>query len=248
MKVIRDKMIDYRIELLKEYQELLQNWEKNNILYNSLRFYQLYNGDVENSELVSRRLGKNNETKNDIMTSWWKPTKYFLLKNKKGNRDELTQQLLVHIPRENNVDNLQISLSQIRYSENLEKSIDKAVIDAFLDFLNSIYSLGNMTNAARTTTGGPLDNWDGKLLNIKRTYNEKEWKKYVETNSFQDYFEDDQYSKIIPFWNYGGKKLAEASDEDWKEYFINVKKRIEQREQRLLQFANYNFISMKSLD
>ena len=28
--------MDYRLELLKEYRELLLNWDNNNMLYNSL--------------------------------------------------------------------------------------------------------------------------------------------------------------------------------------------------------------------
>ena len=39
--------MDYRLELLKEYRELLLNWDNNNMLYNSLKFYKIYNGDVE---------------------------------------------------------------------------------------------------------------------------------------------------------------------------------------------------------
>ena len=52
------------------------------------------------------------------------------------------------------------------------------------------------------------------------------------TNSCFDE-KDDDYEKILPFWHYGAKKLAAATDSDWKEYFINVKDRIEKRNERL---------------
>ena len=48
-----------------------------------------------------------------------------------------------------------------------------------------------------------------------------------------DYENDDDYETILPFWNYGAKNLAAATDSDWKEYFINVKDRIEKRNKRL---------------
>ena len=115
------------------------------------------------------------------------------------------------------------------------EQIEEDVIIAFMDFLKVIYSLGNMTNSAFTTTGGPLDNWDAKLFNIKSQIKDDEWKEYITHNCFQDFFDenDDDYETILPFWNYGAKNLAAATDSDWKEYFINVKDRIEKRNKRL---------------
>ena len=232
--VIGRFVMDYRLELLKEYRELLLNWDNNNMLYNSLKFYKIYNGDVEHSELVSTLLCRETVKKNDIMTSWWKPTKYFLFRSRKGTRTELTDELLSRIPEKADVEELRLSLSTIRYQEGNEQ-IEEDVIIAFMDFLKVIYSLGNMTNSAFTTTGGPLDNWDAKLSNIKKKIKDDEWKEYITRNCFQDFFDekDDDYEKILPFWHYGAKKLAAATDSDWKEYFINVKDRIEKRNERL---------------
>ena len=47
--------------------------------------------------------------------------------------------------------NLDFLLSTIRYQEENEQ-IEEDVIIAFMDFLKVIYSLGNMTNSAFTTT------------------------------------------------------------------------------------------------
>ncbi len=117
--------------LLEEYRELLQNWNNNNMLYNSLKFYKLYNGNVENSELVSSLLYKETGKKNDIMTSWWKPTKYFLFRNIKGTRNELTDELLRRIPDKADIEKLRISLSNIRYQEE-NKEIEVDVVIAFM--------------------------------------------------------------------------------------------------------------------
>lgn len=225
-------MFDYRVELLKQYQQLLLEWKNNNMLYNSLEFYKVYNGDVENSHLVISLIG-NQGMKNDIMTSWWTPTKYFLLGNMKGYRVELTEYLIKIIPKENDRDILQEKLSEIRYGKDSGKIIDEEVVEAFVDFLGAVYSIGNITNAALTTKGGALDNWDSKLDNIKKSFTSVgEWKKYVEDNCFEDYFKDEEYNVIIPFWSYGASKLAQATDKDWLEYFVNVKNRIELREKR----------------
>ena len=89
--VIGRFVMDYRLELLKEYRELLLNWDNNNMLYNSLKFYKIYNGDVEHSELVSTLLCRETGKKNDIMTSWWKPTKYFLFRS-----ININQLIMVH--------------------------------------------------------------------------------------------------------------------------------------------------------
>lgn len=231
-------VMDCRIQLLEEYcessaecRELLQTWNQNNMLFNSLRFYQVYNGDVESSALISPLI-KGDGSKNDIMTSWWKPTKWFLFRTRNGKREELTKRLLAEIPREADTKKLRDSLSKLRYRNNKDK-IDIAVIEAFMDFLKAIYYLGNMTSSARAITGGALDNWDAKLSNIRSNCTEEEWIQYVEQNEFQDYFRDNTYPEVITFWNYGPSKLSEASDDDWKEYFINVKERIEQRNKRL---------------
>ena len=127
---------------------------------------------------------------------------------------------------------LRESLSKIRNEKTGEK-IEKDVIDAFMGFLGSVYAVGNMTSAAVTSRGGALDNWDAKLKNIHEKYikEEKAWVDYVKTNKFECYFVDkDPRKEIIPFWSYGPSKLANATDKDWKEYFENAKRMIEERD------------------
>lgn len=54
---------------------------------------------------------------------------------------------------------------------------------------------------------------------------------YVKTNKFECYFVDkDPRKEIIPFWSYRPSKLANATDKDWKEYFENAKRMIEERD------------------
>ena len=241
-------MKDYRMELLKECEEgecqkLYMEWNSNNMLYNSLMFSKLYSRDVEKSvsdaSLMPEQSDKN--MRNDIMTSWWTPTKIFLLGNKeklrKKSRRELEEFLLEEfrekrIPMGKDEEQLRESLSKIRHEKTGEK-IEKDVIDAFMGFLGSVYAVGNMTSAAVTSRGGALDNWDAKLKNIHEKYikEEKAWVDYVKTNKFECYFVDkDLRKEIIPFWSYGPSKLANATDKDWKEYFENAKRMIEERD------------------
>lgn len=237
-------MKDYRMELLKECEEgecqkLYMEWNSNNMLYNSLMFSKLYSRDVEKSVSDASLMPKQSDEKmrNDIMTSWWTPTKIFLLGNKKESRRELEKSLLEEfrkkrIPMGKDEEQLRESLSKIRYEKTGEK-IEKDVIDAFMGFLGSVYAVGNMTSAAVTSRGGALDNWDAKLKNIHEKYikEEKAWVDYVKTNKFECYFVDkDPRKEIIPFWSYGPSKLANATDKDWKEYFENAKRMIEERD------------------
>lgn len=223
-------MKDCRRTLLDEFVKLSKDWDNNNMLYNSLMFSKLYPGDVENSVADASLMPKQSDEKmrNDIMTSWWTPTKIFLL----GNKKELMQ---------NQGKNWRKSYWNGflwgRMKSNSEKAyqkfgmknrgkIEKDVIDAFMGFLGSVYAVGNMTSAAVTSRGGALDNWDAKLKNIHEKYikEEKAWVDYVKTNKFECYFVDkDPRKEIIPFWSYGPSKLANATDKDWKEYFENAK-------------------------
>lgn len=45
-------MNDLRYLISRDYYELVNNWNKNNMLYNSLRFYQIYNLHIERSDFA----------------------------------------------------------------------------------------------------------------------------------------------------------------------------------------------------
>ena len=150
-------MKDCRRTLLDEFVKLSKDWDNNNMLYNSLMFSKLYPGDVENSVADASLMPKQSDEKmrNDIMTSWWTPTKIFLLGNKKElmqkSRKELEEVLLERIPMGKDEEQLRESLSKIRHEKTGEK-IEKDVIDAFMGFLGSVYAVGNMTSAAVTSS------------------------------------------------------------------------------------------------
>lgn len=133
-------MKDCRRTLLDEFVKLSKDWDNNNMLYNSLMFSKLYPGDVENSVADASLMPKQSDEKmrNDIMTSWWTPTKIFLLGNKKElmqkSRKELEEVLLERIPMGKDEEQLRESLSKIRHEKTGEK-IEKDVIDAFMGFL-----------------------------------------------------------------------------------------------------------------
>ena len=112
--------------------KLSKDWDNNNMLYNSLMFSKLYPGDVENSVADASLMPKQSDEKmrNDIMTSWWTPTKIFLLGNKKElmqkSRKELEEVLLERIPMGKDEEQLRESLSKIRHEKTGEK-IEKDV-------------------------------------------------------------------------------------------------------------------------
>ena len=229
-------MKDCRRTLLDEFVKLSKDWDNNNMLYNSLMFSKLYPGDVENSVADASLMPKQSDKKmrNDIMTSWWTPTKIFLLGNKKElmqkSRKELEEVLLELIPMGKDEEQLRGSLSKIRHEKTGEKK-EKDIKDAFMKFNGSVYAWGNMTSAAVTSRGGALDNWDAKLKNIHEKYikEEKAWVDYVKTNKFECYFVDkDPRKEIIPFWSYGYSNLASSSVADCMEFFSTVTKMIEE--------------------
>lgn len=120
-------MKDCRRTLLDEFVKLSKDWDNNNMLYNSLMFSKLYPGDVENSVADASLMPKQSDEKmrNDIMTSWWTPTKIFLLGNKKElmqkSRKELEEVLLERIPMGKDEEQLRESLSKIRHEKTGEK-------------------------------------------------------------------------------------------------------------------------------
>ena len=86
-------------------------------------FYKLsYGGDEKWEELVtSGGRGGWKKRRNDIMTSWWTPTKIFLLGNKKelmqNQRKELEEVLLERFYKGKDEEQLRESLSKIRHEK-----------------------------------------------------------------------------------------------------------------------------------
>ena len=131
-------MKDCRRTLLDEFVKLSKDWDNNNMLYNSLMFSKLYPGDVENSVADASLMPKQSDEKmrNDIMTSWWTPTKIFLLGNKelmKKSRKELEEVLLELIPMGKDEEQLRESSSKIRHENRKQKKI---VIDGQVPWIS----------------------------------------------------------------------------------------------------------------
>lgn len=226
---------DFRVIILEEYSDLLVHWNERNSLYNSLRFYQLFADDVEHADIVDKEMIKCSvPMAKDIMTSWWTPIKLFIFRNNDGKRKEKTIELIGKIPKENNLAILTNAISIIRYKESGKFVMDDLMntVEAMLNFLQAVYTIGNFTNAAyKNNKSGSLDNWDEKLEKIRRekTYEPLEWKKYVEKNYFQVFYQDKKYTKINNFWEHGPNNLGSAMDEEWKAYFENATKYIYNR-------------------
>lgn len=220
---------DSRVAILEEFHDLYVNWNKRNMLFNSLKFYLLFPGDIENQPLIDKKMikGRDLGTK-DIMTSWWLPVKWFLFKTHNGSRQDLTEELICRIPKSNNLEELTVSLSKIRHRDS-QISLEKDVVQAMLDFLEVVYSVGNMTNAVIANRRvGTLDSWDKKIEKIREEEYYKpvyaDWKTYVEDNYFQVFYEKgSDYTKVKTFWKGETINLKAASDDEWKAYFQNAK-------------------------
>lgn len=230
-------MNDLRYLISRDYYELVNNWNKNNMLYNSLRFYQIYNLHIERSDFAKNFFSKViNEAENDfapdIMTGWWLPLKWFLFRTKDGNRDHRTAELIEIIPAKNDISILTEELSILRHGSSTVLS--ENVVKELLAFLCVIYSEGNLTSVARTNKLGPLDGWNSKLEDLKKQYHDiDKWVKFVEDNCFEMFFQDVQYTKIKEYWQYGSINLCDASDDDWKTYFLTAKELIVKRHEQL---------------
>lgn len=228
-------MEDFRYIIAKDYYDLVNEWNNNNMLYNSLRFYQIYSGHVEKSEYALLSYTQTNQlTENiqaDIMTSWWTPVKWFLFRQQEGNRKLLTKKLIELIPKENNLEQLTKTLLLLRYKD--ENSLSREVVNEMLEFLRVVYSGGNLTSNLRTKAKGPLDGWDFKLEEMKFEMSNEQWAFYVKDNCFQVFFKDEQYQEVKRFWGYGSKNLKDATDADWMQYFKNARQIIIERSRLL---------------
>ena len=123
----------------------------------------------------------------------------------------------------------------VEYTENVETLLAKAQISNTSSYsaktLNNIWRKADLAQSSlsQIPTDSNVLNTAVKFFNQLSDYSYSLANKLIDGENLKD----DDYEKILPFWHYGAKKLAAATDSDWKEYFINVKDRIEKRNKRL---------------
>lgn len=222
-------------------------WDNRNILYNNIWFYINKKGmpDIEYSDaaisifqsqkkfqnwkvLYHPYGGKiisppNSEPFNaDIMTGWWNPTKYFL---KLENRNKISEDLLNDIPPQKE--------RLLEWVQSKNSSINERQFNSFVNFLENIYTAGNLIPAPfNWKSGSSLDGWDYKLYKIINNKENKQgalWyeyikkhykslKEFVTQNNIQMYF--DKNKQVISFWKDDKPtSWSEATTEQWATYF-----------------------------
>ena len=116
-------------------------------------------------------------------------------------------------------DNNNMLYNSLMFSKLYPGDVENSVADASL---MPEQSDEKMRNDIMTSWGTPTKIF---LLGNKKELMQKSRKE------FECYFVDkDPRKEIIPFWSYGPSKLANATDKDWKEYFENAKRMIEERD------------------
>lgn len=178
-------------------------WDKHDIIYNSIWFYLKKGYDVEYGDkaIESYQLltpykdlqyvyhgtnGKvliidNQPFNSDIMTGWWNPFRYCFIKDNQKSRKDLSEELWKEIQTKENVIDW---LSEHRKNKNYAdmSDVDEAILaKEFIEFLKVIYSEGNIIPAPKNWSGGGLDSWCYKLISIygnDRTQQAKLWRIY----------------------------------------------------------------------
>ncbi len=243
-------------------------WEKRNSLFNTVWFYvyKRYMPDVEYSDTAIkfyRRLPyfskwsymyKSNGGKvlvspkmevfsADLMTGWWNPFKMFI---KMDGRNSLNKDFLGTIPEaKDGIIEWLMDKSNATESE----------CNSFLQFLDVVYTPGNLIPAPVNWKGQGPDTWDYKLKKIREneTTDAKKWNKYIEDyynrnmqdfikqNCLEMYFRDDlEKIELKPLWD-ENIVWCNATVAQWAEYFKKAKNSIEKRNEC---FENKNKMSL----
>ncbi|MCH5339346.1 MAG: hypothetical protein J1E03_11235 [Acetatifactor sp.] len=190
--------------------------------------------------------------KADLMTGWWNPFKRFMRFQLQGiNREELVKDLKnLLVKMEQNGLDCQKGDKKARNEAAAEwlageTKRSRKACESCIDFLDVVYTPGNVMPTVDNPGGGGLDGWDTKLTRIKACLEEEKnpwkeyicnifgtWKKFIEENKLQMYFanNDKKYEKVLSLWGENSDvKLKKAGDDDWENYFKNAHDRIEER-------------------
>ncbi len=231
-------------------------WKKRNSLYNSVWFYvnKGYMPDIEYSDTAVKSYRKypffsdwqymykydggkvlvspfGTSISADLMTGWWNPFKAF---TKMSGRNELNERFLETIPSDDTVLDWLVERSKSTESESR----------SLLNFLDVVYTVGNMIPAPINWIGQGPDTWDYKLNGImeNKTINAKEWNGYIEKyyygNNKDEKMKDFISKNYLEMYFDGlsprslfGEKISwtKAKCSDWKVFFDEVTNCIVQR-------------------
>ena len=201
----------------------------------------------------------------DIMTGWWVPFKCLISTSNTITRKEI-EDILHEIPNRKEPISGTLSLEEIdeltdqlkkaaqttelcKWFQKQNQDIKVEHIFAFLKFLKTVYSIGNIIPAPENLSTGRygLDSWQHKLcwrINQGVGSSEKwnhyiascfssNWKSFIELNFLSPYFEDEEYKMAKTFWpkdrNLRLNSACGATLEDWEHYLSNATECINER-------------------
>lgn len=225
---------DIRKTYFKEKSELIA-WDKYNSLYKTLRFANEVGGpDIEfcrfsvdvfkeyafysDWDVIKRKkdsyvLGKSNDFNitADIMNGWWYPFKKFI-RYKKGTKKAIIRDLTEQFKY--------IKANELVEFLHKKYNRDKKTCEALIDFLDNVYTIGNITPAGWNPGTGGYDLWDGKLKLLK----EKWFDNLTDKENVFKMAKDNPKNrstilKWAPFlWKYFTEHNQNNAELDWKNF------------------------------
>ncbi len=172
------------------------NWKHWNVLYKTLAYEISSYKDVERDEYVREQIFKcfknykqyvGEEASLDIMNGWWFCFKK-LFNIKTGRQNSLTKKFISDMMEEINNVNDKEKLVEIIFKKY---GIDKSVLKVFLEYLEVVYTIGNITPVPKggNVRADDFDSWEYKLyISEKVKY---KGSNYMEYFYFLEYDEKD---------------------------------------------------------
>lgn len=189
---------DYRTDIIKRKRnkDYWGNWDSWNILYKTLAYERSSSGDVESNKFVRPLLCKyyddnlisyvGDDYTFDIMNGWWNCFKVlFNLNFRKSDETKLFIETM-----KKGIVNIIDKDKLIKYISQTY-SLDEKTVKCFLEFLEVVYTIGNITPVPKGSNKH-ADDWDS-------------WE-YKLNSSFLKYMRDD-YATYFCFEDYSSKSF-----------------------------------------
>lgn len=202
---VADLILDIRKTYLTENRR--EDWEKYNILYNTLWFDYFVGGpDIEHCKKaieIYKKIPYYKQWKEvryngfrleapksgiisaDIMTGWWMAFKLFLRLEENLSSVKIRKEYIKSLLQMMSDDKVELKDSKVAewMSKNFKR--DKNACEKCLNFLDIVYTAGNIIPIATSYSPlNTLDGWDTKLLKVLDKDNKKQqiskWRKYLE--------------------------------------------------------------------
>ena len=189
-----DYLHDFRkgIVLKKRDKKYWSNWNDWNILYKTLAYELSWSCDVERYCYVKKQVLEyfpdykkyicgTTELTLDIMNGWW-----FCFKELFGLKSRKSRETLEYLESLNKqIKHITQKEELIRFI-NTEYKIEEKYTKALLEFLEVVYTIGNITQVSENRHADCFDSWEYKLF-------KSDWMKYKKESDYMEYFVFNDY-------------------------------------------------------